>query len=49
MTPDIRWQQRFSNFSRAFALLREALERGPHIERVGIPIFPAGQPSRPVG
>jgi nucleotidyltransferase substrate binding protein (TIGR01987 family) len=29
MTLDIRWQQRFSNFRRAFALLREALERGP--------------------
>jgi nucleotidyltransferase substrate binding protein (TIGR01987 family) len=29
MTPDIRWQQRFSNFHRAFELLREALERGP--------------------
>jgi nucleotidyltransferase substrate binding protein (TIGR01987 family) len=27
--PDIRWKQRFQNFSRAFMLLREALERGP--------------------
>ena len=26
---DIRWQQRFQNFARAFALLREALERQP--------------------
>lgn len=24
---DIRWQQRFQNFSRAFGLLREAIER----------------------
>ena len=26
MTEEIRWQYRFRNFSRAFALLREALE-----------------------
>lgn len=25
-TPDVRWKQRFHNFSRAFGLLREALE-----------------------
>jgi nucleotidyltransferase substrate binding protein (TIGR01987 family) len=25
--PDIRWQQRFANFQRAFSLLREAMER----------------------
>jgi nucleotidyltransferase substrate binding protein (TIGR01987 family) len=25
-TPDIRWKQRFSNFNRAFLLLREAME-----------------------
>ncbi len=29
MTLDVRWKQRFSNFDRAFVLLREALERGP--------------------
>ena len=29
MSPDVRWQQRFANFNRALALLREALERGP--------------------
>ena len=29
MIPDVRWKQRFSNFDRAFVLLREALERGP--------------------
>jgi len=29
MSPDVRWKQRFSNFDRAFVLLREALERGP--------------------
>jgi nucleotidyltransferase substrate binding protein (TIGR01987 family) len=29
MNPDVRWKQRFSNFDRAFVLLREALERGP--------------------
>lgn len=27
--PDIRWKQRFENFKKAFALLREALEKGP--------------------
>ena len=27
--PDIRWQQRFQNFDRAFVLLREACERDP--------------------
>ena len=29
MNPDIRWKQRFQNFDRAFALLRQALESGP--------------------
>ena len=29
MNPDIRWKQRFQNFDRAFALLRQALEGGP--------------------
>lgn len=29
LNPDIRWQQRFQNFDRAFRLLREALERKP--------------------
>ncbi len=28
MTEDIRWQQRFQNFDRAVALLREPIERG---------------------
>lgn len=28
MSPDIRWKQRFSNFDRAFVLLRQALEDG---------------------
>ena len=28
MTTDIRWQQRFENFDRAFVLLREVCERG---------------------
>lgn len=27
--PDIRWQQRFENFDRALALLKDALSRGP--------------------
>ena len=27
--PDIRWKQRFQNFDRALALLREAMENGP--------------------
>jgi len=27
--PDIRWKQRFQNFDRALALLREALKDGP--------------------
>jgi nucleotidyltransferase substrate binding protein (TIGR01987 family) len=27
--PDIRWKQRFKNFDRAYALLSQALERGP--------------------
>lgn len=26
---DVRWRQRFENFSRAVLLLRSALERGP--------------------
>ncbi len=26
---DVRWKQRFQNFDRAFALLREAMENGP--------------------
>ena len=26
---DVRWRQRFQNFDRAFALLSEALDRGP--------------------
>jgi nucleotidyltransferase substrate binding protein (TIGR01987 family) len=29
MSLDIRWQQRFQNFDRGVALLREALEAGP--------------------
>ena len=29
MNADIRWKQRFNNFDRAHALLREALDRGP--------------------
>ena len=29
MSLDIRWQQRFQNFDRGIALLREALENGP--------------------
>lgn len=37
---DIRWQQRFSNFQRAFLLLREAMERDPaqlsQLEKEGI-------------
>jgi hypothetical protein len=31
MSPDIRWQQRFQNFDRAYVLLRQALERGPAV------------------
>ena len=27
--PDIRWKQRFQNFSKALALLQQALEHGP--------------------
>jgi len=37
---DIRWQQRFKNFQRAFLLLREALEKEPEtlsqLEKEGI-------------
>jgi len=37
---DIRWKQRFSNFSRAFSLLREAMEIDPaalsQLEKEGI-------------
>ena len=37
---DIRWQQRFENFDRAFSLLREALSRGPaalnQLEKEGV-------------
>lgn len=37
---DIRWQQRFKNFQRAFLLLREALEKDPaqlsQLEKEGI-------------
>jgi nucleotidyltransferase substrate binding protein (TIGR01987 family) len=37
---DIRWQQRFENFERAFSLLREALNRGPaalnQLEKEGV-------------
>lgn len=37
---DIRWQQRFKNFQRAFLLLREALEQDPaqlsQLEKEGI-------------
>ena len=29
MNPDIRWKQRFQNFDRGFALLRQAMEHGP--------------------
>ena len=40
MNHDIRWQQRFSNFSRAFNLLRSALELEPdslsQLEKEGI-------------
>ena len=39
-TPDIRWQQRFRNFERAFLLLREAMEIQPadlsQLEKEGI-------------
>lgn len=38
--PDIRWQQRFQNFQRAFLLLREAMELEPdalsQLEKEGI-------------
>jgi len=38
--PDIRWQQRFNNFQRAFLLLREAMELEPdalsQLEKEGI-------------
>jgi len=38
--PDIRWQQRFHNFQRAFLLLREAMELEPEalsqLEKEGI-------------
>ncbi len=38
--PDIRWQQRFQNFERAFLRLREALEQDPaslnQLEKEGI-------------
>lgn len=27
--PDVRWQQRFSSYGRAFALLQEAMQNGP--------------------
>jgi len=37
---DIRWQQRFANFQRAFLLLREAIEKDPEqlsqLEKEGI-------------
>ena len=40
MDSDIRWKQRFRNFSRAFSLLREALELQPsqlnQLEKEGI-------------
>jgi nucleotidyltransferase substrate binding protein (TIGR01987 family) len=40
MNPDIRWKQRFDNFSRGYGLLREALERKPHtlsmLEKEGV-------------
>lgn len=40
MESDIRWKQRFRNFSRAFSLLREALELKPselsQLEKEGI-------------
>lgn len=38
--PDIRWQQRLANFSRALALLREAMANGPsalnQLEKEGV-------------
>ena len=38
--PDIRWKQRFQNFDHGFALLRQALERGPsalnQLEKEGV-------------
>ena len=38
--PDVRWKQRFQNFSRAYALLGEALASGPGVlsplEREGV-------------
>lgn len=40
MTQEIRWQYRFRNFSRAYSLLREALESGAdalnQLEREGV-------------
>ncbi|MET4000750.1 nucleotidyltransferase substrate binding protein (TIGR01987 family) [Marinobacterium sp. MBR-109] len=37
---DVRWKQRFQNFSRAFSLLREAMELDPaglsQLEKEGI-------------
>ncbi|MCH8533383.1 MAG: nucleotidyltransferase substrate binding protein [Saccharospirillum sp.] len=40
LNPDSRWQQRFQNYSRAFALLREAMEKDPaslsQLEKEGI-------------
>ncbi len=38
--PDIRWKQRFQNYDRAFALLRDALKDGPEplslLEKQGV-------------
>ena len=38
--PDIRWQQRLVNFSRALTLLREAMANGPsalnQLEKEGV-------------
>ncbi len=38
--PEIRWQQRFANFQRAFLLLREAIEKDPaqlsQLEKEGV-------------
>jgi nucleotidyltransferase substrate binding protein (TIGR01987 family) len=40
MTADMRWKQRYENFSRAFGLLDEALKNGPgslnQLEREGV-------------
>jgi hypothetical protein len=40
VNPDIRWKQRFQNFDRGFALLREVLERSPEtlsmLEKEGV-------------